>query len=147
MLQAIARGRLTAARSGSIWLVAEDDKFQGFSRKPSGRRPKDRKPAMILRRIHTRLASVYGGRLHGVVLYGSEARGEAMPDSDIDVLVLLRGPIAYGHEVERIIRALYQLDLEWRRPIHAQPVDVRAYESGECALYRNAKSEGILCHG
>jgi len=50
----------------------------------------------LLARIKSRLHAVYGDRLRGVVLYGSEARGEATPDSDVDILVLLTGPVALG---------------------------------------------------
>ena len=35
------------------------------------------------------LHRLFPTELHGVVLYGSKARGEATPDSDIDLLVIL----------------------------------------------------------
>jgi len=40
-----------------------------------------------------RLQTIYGDRLRRVVLYGSRARGDATPESDVDVLVVLRGSI------------------------------------------------------
>jgi predicted nucleotidyltransferase len=43
------------------------------------------------------------------VLYGSEARGTAHPDSDVDLLVLLRGPVSLGKDLKTIIDALYPL--------------------------------------
>lgn len=66
----------------------------------------------LLARIKSHLQAVYGDRLRGVVLYGSEARGEATPDSDVDILVLLTGPVALGRELCTIIEALYPLQLE-----------------------------------
>lgn len=98
---------------------------------------------MLLARIKTCLQAVYGSRLHGVVLYGSEARGTATPDSDIDLLVLLTGPIALGRELRTIIQALYPIQLDIERPIHALPVDVKLYEAGEFGLYRHAHREGM----
>lgn len=44
----------------------------------------------LLARIKSRLQAVYRDRLRGVVLYRSEARGEAAPDNDVDILVLWR---------------------------------------------------------
>ena len=98
----------------------------------------------LLARVKAALHAVYGDRLHGVLLYGSQARGEQIPSSDLDILVLLTGPVALGRELRTIIHALYPLQLELGRPIHAMPVDLRDYEAGEYAWYRNAKREGIL---
>ena len=95
-------------------------------------------------RIHALLAEPFGTRLQGVVLYGSEARGTAAPDSDADILVLLRGPVKLGKDLKAAIDALYPLLLELERPIHALPVDAAAYAEGEFSLYRNARREGVL---
>jgi predicted nucleotidyltransferase len=61
----------------------------------------------LLREIRARLEEAHGERLAGVVLYGSEARGEACEDSDIDLLVLLRGPVRYLADLRRSIEAIY----------------------------------------
>ena len=100
--------------------------------------------AAIRARIHALLDEAFGDRLQGVVLYGSEARGTADSDSDADLLVLLRGPIALGNDLKTIIDALYPLQLEVERPIHALPVEATVYAEGEFSLYRNARKEGVL---
>ena len=46
-----------------------------------------------------------------VILYGSRARGDAMLDSDWDILVLLDGPVDSPRE-EAITRRLFDLQLE-----------------------------------
>ena len=89
------------------------------------------------------LEAEYGQRLRGLVLFGSEVRGDADRDSDIDVLVLLAGPVELGRELTRCVHVLYPLVLELGRPIDVIPVDSEAYEAGECPLYRSAKAEGI----
>src|SRR5207247_1562686 len=43
----------------------------------------------LLRRLRSELERLYGDRLERVRLYGSRARGDARPDSDWDVAVIL----------------------------------------------------------
>ncbi|HNQ24229.1 MAG TPA: nucleotidyltransferase domain-containing protein [Phycisphaerae bacterium] len=97
----------------------------------------------ILAEIKDRLRRRHGARLRGVVLYGSEARGEAGPDSDIDILVMLAEPIDYGRDLEANLDALYPLALQIGRRISPKPVGVTHYQTHDCPLYRAARSEGI----
>ena len=100
--------------------------------------------AELLREIRDRLETAHGERLRGVILYGSEARGEAGQESDIDVLVLLEDPVDYGRDLECNLGALYPLSLELGRRISARPISAREYETVDCPLYRNAHREGIV---
>ena len=97
----------------------------------------------LLARMTRRLAEAFGERLRGLVLYGSEARGQADPDSDVDLLALLDGPVDFGRDLRACIHALYPLVLELERPIDVFPIDVDAYRAGEHPLYVTAKQEGI----
>ncbi|MBN1420808.1 MAG: nucleotidyltransferase domain-containing protein [Planctomycetes bacterium] len=97
----------------------------------------------LLKEIRNRLSEVHGSRLRGVVLYGSEARGDARADSDIDILVLLDDPIDYGRDLEANLEVLYPLSLELERRISAKPVSKREYETLDCPLFRSARRDGI----
>ena len=100
--------------------------------------------AELLEGIRRELEAVYGDRLKGVLLYGSEARGDADPESDIDLMVLLQGPVETWKEIRRIVQAYYPLQLEAAdRPIHAMPVDVDEFNAQEFAVYRDARREGL----
>lgn len=97
----------------------------------------------LLSRAKLILRGVHGQRLRGIILYGSYARGAGGPDSDIDLLVLLDGPIRYGRDLLANLEALYPLAAELQRRISAKPVDAKEYETVQCPLYQNAHREGI----
>jgi len=90
------------------------------------------------------LENHYGSRFKGLILYGSSARDQAVPGSDIDLLVLLSKPFDYFKQLRHIIDLLYPIQLDTDRLISAKPAAVDEYEKGSIQLYRNAKREGRL---
>jgi len=52
----------------------------------------DQRLTEILKELRSHLEALYGNRLVKTVVYGSQARGDARPWSDIDVAVVLKGP-------------------------------------------------------
>jgi len=97
----------------------------------------------LLAHAKAALVTAFGERLRMVIHYGSTARGDARDDSDVDILVVLKGPIRLGVDLDTIIQSLYPLQLQIDRPIHALPVDESAYEAGEFGIYRTAKKDGV----
>src|SRR5436853_613454 len=57
--------------------------------------------ASTLVKLDQGLRDLYGDRYCGLLLYGSYARGEADEGSDVDLLVLLEGPV---HPVRELLR-------------------------------------------
>lgn len=96
----------------------------------------------IRKEIRPRLEAAFPGRFRGVLLYGSEARNQGGDESDVDLMVLLHGPVRLGRDLETIVEALYPLQLKVDQPIHALPVSSEAFRAGEYGLYRSAQREG-----
>lgn len=99
---------------------------------------------LLVKKCKSILKYHYGPRFKGLVLYGSMARHQANPESDIDLLVLLSSPVDYFSELRQIIDVLYPIQLESDRLISAKPAPVGDYEAGTIQLYRHAKQEGML---
>lgn len=97
----------------------------------------------ILSEIRERLLLVYGGRLEDVILYGSAAAGQMTEDSDIDVLILLKGPVQFLHDLETALRALLPLSRKYGHPISPKPVDARQYETTDAPLFSRTRREGL----
>jgi len=95
-------------------------------------------------RCRTVLQGHYGPQFKGLILYGSAARRQAVPGSDIDLLVLLSTPFDYLKELRRIVELLYPVQLESLALISAKPAAVEDFEYGGLQLYRNAKREGLV---
>jgi len=94
--------------------------------------------------IRSQLAAAHGDRFHGAVLFGSQARGDATPESDVDILVLLKEPIDLVRDLQMNVRALRALSAQIGRRISAKPVGAEAYEAFDCPLFRATHREGIL---
>ncbi len=76
----------------------------------------------ILAELADGLRARLGDRFAGLWLYGSQARGDAGPESDIDLVLLLRGMERPGQEIDRIADILADLNLKYQVLISVLPV-------------------------
>ena len=97
----------------------------------------------VLAELRRALQAFYGPRLANVVLFGSHARGDAAPESDIDVLVVLKGPVHPGEEILRTSGIV--ADLSWRVNglISCVFMDETRYRHRNGPLLRNIRREGV----
>jgi predicted nucleotidyltransferase len=98
---------------------------------------------VILNEFKRELHSLYGERLKDVILFGSHARGEARADSDIDVMVVLRGDVAPGREIDRMIDVITDLNLKYGVLLSVVPVAEDKYLRRNSPLLLNVRREGI----
>jgi predicted nucleotidyltransferase len=102
------------------------------------------KLAIILRKLNSALKRLLGERLEAVYLYGSHARGDARPDSDIDILVVIRGDFNYFNIARKVSRYTAKLSLEYETVISCVYVNKDNYEHRRTPLLLNVRREGIL---
>jgi uncharacterized protein len=97
----------------------------------------------ILQEFRHGLERIYGPRLAGLVLFGSQARGDALPDSDIDVMVVLRGPVAPLKEASRISRFRGDLCLRHNVVITCVYTPADEAQAADSPLLQNIRAEGV----
>jgi predicted nucleotidyltransferase len=97
----------------------------------------------ILTELRRQLYALYGEQLQQVILYGSQARGDAEVGSDIDVLVVLQGPVSPGEEIERTSDIVTELSLRYDEVISCVFMDVAHYTHRHGPLLRNIRREGV----
>lgn len=97
-----------------------------------------------LRQLEIGLREMYGGRYRGLVLYGSQSRGEADAGSDVDLLLLLSGAVEAGKEIRRASALVSRLSLESDQVLSVIPVSVEDYHDSREPYLENARREGRL---
>lgn len=96
----------------------------------------------ILSELRERIADLYGDRLSDLVLFGSQARGDADPGSDVDVLVVLEGEVEPGLEIARTGAITAALSLEHDVVVSLTFVSADRYRSETSPLLMNIRREG-----
>lgn len=115
-------------------------------------RKKTRKPMTIklhpmLRELRRSLKVRYGQRLKKIVLFGSYARGDYTPDSDMDVLIVLEDLKSGCKEVSKLVPLIADLNLRYGELASCVAISRVEYEKANTPLLINAHREGIVLHG
>lgn len=104
---------------------------------------------ILLMHYLTELQKIYGSHLKCVILYGSYARGDYTPDSDIDIMLLVDLPT---EEIEKYSDELSELDFEynvqydvWMMPVVKNQLHFAKWTEAY-PFYSNVKREGVVLY-
>jgi len=104
----------------------------------------DAQTQAMVAELRQHLEALYGPRLVLMMLYGSHARGEAELGSDIDVLVVLKGPVSPGEEIMRTGEIVADLSLKFNKVISCLFMDEERFTYRNGPLLRNVRKEGVV---
>ena len=97
----------------------------------------------LLEEFKKEIEKLYGDRLKQIILYGSHARGDFTEESDIDLLIVLKGKVVPGKEIDRMIDIITEINLKYGALISVYPVSEEDYEKVNSPLLINVRREGV----
>jgi uncharacterized protein len=97
----------------------------------------------ILAELRAHLQQVYQERLVQVMLFGSQARGEATEDSDIDVLIVLQNPVNAVNELNQLSEFIANLCLKYNTLVSCVFMSDEQFQRRNTPLLLNIRQEGI----
>ena len=97
----------------------------------------------IMEDYRSRLVANLGDELDSIVLYGSQARQEAVEGSDIDVLCIMNTPFRYGDLISRTSNDTAEISLKYDVVISRVFVTRKVYESRCSPFLMNVHKEQL----
>ena len=97
----------------------------------------------LMKELKEGLVQIYGDKLKAVYLYGSYARGNAQPDSDLDVMIVLQDYRSYGKEIDRTGKLTSNLSLEYGISISRVMTKETQWKISDTPLLRNIRMDGV----
>jgi predicted nucleotidyltransferase len=143
---ALADARM--ARRALYWLADEGLVDREIAERAAGERSDPSPPGggdarAVAAAAAAELQVLYGPRLHRLILYGSAARGDSDPESDIDLLVVLGDMRSSWEERARMDDILWRLSQEHGTVVSAMPVRHVDVLEARRPLLARALAEGI----
>ena len=109
----------------------------------------DAQSEAVARNVKAALVRTYGDRLAALYVFGSRARGDHRPDSDLDLAVILRnGPSSLAHADDALLDVTYPIEID--HGVHIQAWALAADDAGQPStafrsrLAETVRREGVL---
>jgi len=97
----------------------------------------------LLEKLKSGLKQIYGERFKETYLFGSYARGDFDPDSDIDVLIVLSDFEKYGAELKRTSELIGNLSLDYGTTVSVVFSREQEWQTHKLPLWMNIHAEGV----
>ena len=104
----------------------------------------DEKTKQLVNQIKEHLTRTYGEKIKQIILYGSHVRGEALKDSDIDILVLVDESLSPFEVRKELSDLLFEILLEEDEFISVIALPEHFFESYNSPFLLNVKREGVV---
>lgn len=98
----------------------------------------------ILKKLKKGLLQIYGDQVDRILLYGSRARGDERPDSDIDILIVLKDNFNYSEMLRLSSDLAASLSLENDVVISRVFVSKEEFEHRQIPFLMNVRREAVL---
>lgn len=109
----------------------------------------DQEMKIILEALANSLKGIYGSKLKAVILYGSVAKGTSVPDSDIDIMVLVDTDAEELKQYEDdLCDVSSDYALEYLKVFSIMDVCYAEFQKWKQVLpfYRNVDAEGVVIY-
>ncbi len=95
-----------------------------------------------MKELKAGLVRIYGDRLKAVYLYGSYARGDYRPGSDVDVMILLKDYKNYWEEIRTTSELMSNVSLEYDLLVSRIFMTEAKWQKPDTPLLRNIHQDG-----
>ena len=147
-------GKLLGEKLGNQWIIPKEAKYPDDKRVKSGEYRNWRQKQAVyhanpklmksLAKMSSDLHGVFGNSMYKVILYGSYARGEQEPDSDVDIALILKDKSTESIH-DRMIDVVVDYELDLGVTLSVVPIEMDQYIEWRLTLpfYKNIDKEGI----
>jgi len=97
----------------------------------------------ILNKLQSEFSRILDEKLDTILLFGSQARGDARVDSDIDILVIIDGEFDYSDLIKRTSSIVSDLSLEYDVAISRAFMSKEHFEHDQDPFLLNVHREGV----